>query len=326
MTRRWPVVAALLAVDGLIGCRADFSGYLSAGRCDPEGRCADGYRCVAGDCVPDGGGGGGSAGYLAAVTGGLAALGARGGGGGVEAGGEAAAGATGLGGATATGGDPARGGAGDGDLTGGATATGGTPSGGMSSTAGQGGAGGEPCAAGLVRCDDDCVDLDSADAHCGSCGNPCDQDPVHLTCGAVVPGQCGCAAAAQCGEGGECDVSNGVCTCQETPCAVGETCLPPIGGSEATCSCGGGVACVAPFTCCLAGGCRDLGVDPKHCGACGRACPGNAWCGAGACMCRSNTCRMGGGDGTCNTTTGRCTCGGSVCAEGQWCLPGDVCG
>ncbi len=329
MAPRRVAVATVLAVAGLAGCRADFSRYLAAGECDPEGRCADGYRCVAGECVRGAEGSGGSAG------------------------GDTAGGDTATGGAPSTAGQGALAGGGGGDSCAAGLVRCGDDcvdldtavahcgacdhacsTAGAASTRCAGGVCQPACDAGRGDCvqpagapDDGCeTDLTTNDQHCGGCGSPCDQDPVHLTCGAVVPGQCGCATAAQCGEGGLCDESTGVCACKDASCAVGEICPPPIGGGEPSCSCGGGTACTAGFTCCLAAGCRDLGLDPDHCGACGRACPGNAWCNAGACMCRNNTCRQGGGEGTCNTTTGRCTCGGTVCAEGQWCLPGDVCG
>jgi hypothetical protein len=66
---------------------------------------------------------------------------------------------------------------------GGAAGTGGTA--GIGGRGGQGGTGGEICE--LTICPTGCVDLDSDEQNCGSCGMACDEFDV-CTNGICVPG------------------------------------------------------------------------------------------------------------------------------------------
>lgn len=111
-----------------------------------------------------------------------------------------------------------------------------------------------------------------------------------------------CEASADCGPRPEwaCEIASdaagahGVCTCtpsgpelcdgRDNDCdgEVDDAASCPVEGQ--VCRSG---ACACPEGSFCAGACRDLAIDPAHCGACGHACPGAAHargiCGGGSC-------------------------------------------
>jgi hypothetical protein len=133
-------------------------------------------------------------------------------------------------------------------------------------------------------CSGSCVDQDSDEFNCGTCGNACDQGEV------CCAGDCVASDPDHCGQ-----------SC--TACDAGDLCCGGdcVASDAANChSCGN--VCTAGTTCCGATGCKDLLSDPNNCGTCGdpvddgdmcasgHSCPmNNAWCAppgnpdAGAC-------------------------------------------
>jgi hypothetical protein len=70
------------------------------------------------------------------------------------------------------------------------------------------------------------------------------------------------------------------------------------------------------------GQCADLATDPRHCGACGNACPGGVPCEAGVCACPVGQTRCG--DACVDLQTDATHCGdcGSVCDSDAICASG----
>ena len=94
-----------------------------------------------------------------------------------------------------------------------------------------------------------------------------------------------------------------------------------------------GVTCGSIQTACAVGAetvCVDVRSDPRHCGACGRACCVGEWCAAGTCVvgCSAGmtACRAAGtGCGLCadlRTDPNRCGACDRPCAPGQVCADG----
>ncbi|HTN88197.1 MAG TPA: hypothetical protein VL242_31170, partial [Sorangium sp.] len=168
------------------------------------------------------------------------------------------------------------------------------------------------CTAGLLACDDTCVDPDTDREHCGAKGD-CSGDSAGAEC----------AAGEVCNGSGECELS-----CQSGLIACDGTCVDPDTDRDhcgATGDCTGasaGVACAAGEICNGAGECElscqsglvacdgtcvDPDTDRDHCGAkgdcsgesAGAACAAGEVCnGAGACelSCQSGLIAC---DGTC---------------------------
>jgi hypothetical protein len=138
-----------------------------------------------------------------------------------------------------------------------------------------------PCTTGLTSCGGTCVDLDTDDANCGSCGNAC-------TAGMVCDGAGACVAS--CEEGlTECD---GSCVDTNTDDANCGSCGTAC---DAGMECDGAGTCV---TACLPGDvlCESTCINPLNdsmfCGAtddcqgdnAGSACTGSAACTDSACV------------------------------------------
>lgn len=158
----------------------------------------------------------------------------------------------------------------------------------------------DPCPQGQVACEGVCVDFSTDPAHCGGCGQACDDgfscvagtcrapcDENQTDCdGACVdtrsdPFHCG-ACGVSCGPtefcaGGSCEIS-----CRPHELACDRACIDPLsdpnhcGGCDQACGateiCSeGGCACPDGTTACD-GACVDLESDPAHCGGCGQAC------------------------------------------------------
>ncbi len=121
---------------------------------------------------------------------------------------------------------------------------------------------------------------------CGSDGQPCCANGCAGS--ACVGGLCGgCTGPDRAVCGGQCVslASDSHCGACGQACGAGERCVRPSGGADAGApSCR--VECPATQTAC-GGACRDLLVDPNHCGGCGMRCEfpgGNAGCAGGECM------------------------------------------
>jgi hypothetical protein len=130
------------------------------------------------------------------------------------------------------------------------------------------------CKGGKKKCGKKCFDLQTDPAHCGSCGNACDESEVCLggTCGCPVDEPaCGgaCCAPANCIDGACCQTDR---TCGTVCCAADEVCGKPEAGlcvvGQGTCpsgadSCdGNAVICNSPETC----GCFQSVSGATRCG------------------------------------------------------------
>lgn len=143
------------------------------------------------------------------------------------------------------------------------------------------------CDSGLTECDGSCVDLETDEANCGQCGDPCTGD--ELCAGGVCEVTCGVDLLV-CGD--SCvDVQSSMdhCGACDRPCTAGTVCL--TGSCVAACEplltrCGSGDAAT----------CADLSTDATHCGACASACDAGLACEGGECLtpCPAGEARCGG--------------------------------
>jgi len=167
----------------------------------------------------------------------------------------------------------------------------------------------EPCADGLTRCDDVCVDRDASPAHCGACGNACatGERCEAGACASICPaGQTDCDGACR-------DLSGDRANCGAcgSLCSTGQSCV------EGACV----LVCAAGRSNC-GGRCVDLMTAGDNCGACERRCATGTRCMAG--VCRGDPC------GPTDTAAGRCDGNAVVrCVDGavarEACGFGEVC-
>ena len=204
------------------------------------------------------------------------------------------------------------------------------------------------CPAGQEICNDVCVDKQTSQDHCGTCGHAC---PTNTTCDGGV---CTCGDGDACPDGETC--CGGACrNLQNSTVACGDcatTCAADKANQcdKGACQCGNTAACGATQTCC-GGTCKTTGTDFSNCGACGSACNIQTanQCVGGSCKCGSNpacgngqrccngvcrditqdTSNCGACFTTCNPTVanicsnGVCKCGNNPqCATGQTCCNG----
>ena len=188
----------------------------------------------------------------------------------------------------------------------------------------------EPCPTGQERCNGVCIDTQTDEANCGSCGNAC---TTGETCEAgVCSGDPGCTPPQT-----EC---NGTCTDTQTdPNNCGECANACAPGQ--TCTAGDCTGCATGQTDCN-GTCVDLSGDEANCGTCGTACQTGQTCQNGTCSgCTDGKTECNGSCvdltsdeqncGACGTacdtgetcTNGTCTAGPS-CGDGT-CAVGEVC-
>ena len=110
------------------------------------------------------------------------------------------------------------------------------------------------CPEGKTRCNLRCVNLQTNERHCGSCGNRCDdgQECVRGECGGGEP-----ICNPPCPEGGECvEAGPGVTVCYpicDPPCTPGTTCFFDQDGTTTYCVCGQG-GCTDDCSVCLSQG------------------------------------------------------------------------
>lgn len=163
----------------------------------------------------------------------------------------------------------------------------------------------EACAEGQTRCVGECVDTDTAEGHCGSCGNQC---PATATCN---EGNCVCPSG-QTACGGSCvDLEDDPQHCGECDNA----CLPGSDCVAGACACPAGTAQCGPS-------CVDLRSSPEHCGECDNACGAGRSCDAGSCECASGLVECG--RRCVNQSSDPCHCGscGFACDSGEACSSG----
>lgn len=142
------------------------------------------------------------------------------------------------------------------------------------------------CEAGWGDCNDDptdgCeVDLGITHAHCGGCGEPCDDGELcsASSCGATcAAGTANCNADMADGCEVDTDVAADHCGDCDTSCTADQRCdggaCVACGGALQDCNGDGADGCET-----------DTGGDPTSCGACGETCGSDATCGCdvGAC-------------------------------------------
>ncbi|MCA9575820.1 MAG: MopE-related protein [Polyangiales bacterium] len=158
-------------------------------------------------------------------------------------------------------------------------------------------ANGESC------CMGSCVDTQTDEQSCGSCGNAC--DPGELCCG----GTCVPDDAANCG------------TCGNS-CGSGSLCCDGacVANNELNCgSCGN--FCASGQGCCD-NACTSLGANPDHCGSCGNDCTAGQTCTGGVCCGPGLT---GCGGACVDTDTDEAHCGGCNNVCGNTCTDGRCC-
>lgn len=154
-----------------------------------------------------------------------------------------------------------------------------------------------PCPTGQTRCNGTCVDTQTDNANCGSCGNACTSGE---TCQAGV-----CTGGPGCGSGQtEC---NGVCTDTQTDPANCGSCANACAPGQ-SCTGGACTGCETGKTDCN-GTCVDLNGDEANCGACGTACGAGQTCENGSCS-----------GGECSAAEEPCPNGKSDCCAGLQCV------
>ena len=161
------------------------------------------------------------------------------------------------------------------------------------------------CPTGQTACGATCVNLQTDNTNCGSCGNAC---PTGQTC---ATGRCACATGTSLCSGACVNLltSNTNCGACGNACPTGQTCTV------------GRCACPTGQTACGTT-CVNLLTDSANCGRCGGACATGQTCTTGRCVCPTGTTLCG---GACvNTQTDATNCGacGTRCATGQTCTTG----
>ncbi|MBI5534207.1 MAG: hypothetical protein HY898_15900 [Deltaproteobacteria bacterium] len=208
----------------------------------------------------------------------------------------------------------------------------------------------QTCTAGACSCPPantcgaDCIDKQTSDLHCGTCGNAC-PSAAHCQAGACVctagaaicsglcvdldndPNNCG-SCNAKCAAGYACQ--NKTCLCTKTPCngACIDTASDPANCGGCNKPCGAGQSCVSGQCTCPGnvaacnGACPNYQTDPFNCGGCAIACTGGKTCVSGSCQCTSGLSACG---GVCvNTLVDPQNCGscGVKCGAGKSCSNG----
>jgi hypothetical protein len=188
-----------------------------------------------------------------------------------------------------------------------------------------------PCAAGLTRCGDACVDLAADLNNCGACGSVCESGLVPVECRGGVCERANCPEGVTfCGAVDGCrDLATDAAHCGAcgNACATGESCVS--GACQATQPQTG--TCEQGLTDC-SGTCVNTATDPANCGSCGFACPAGNECSDGACIAPvappADNCVPQGLTacaGFCvdlNVDAAHCGACGAACAAGESCAGG----
>jgi Peptidase M66/Stigma-specific protein, Stig1 len=168
----------------------------------------------------------------------------------------------------------------------------------------------QPCPAGLTRCGDACVDLQTTAGACGSCNTKC---AVGQACSAGV---CGCPAGKS-----ACGTSCVDLTSSSLNCGVcGKTCTSGQSCQAGQCKCADATDVVCD------GACADVKSDANHCGDCATKCMGGLPCTDGKCACPAGEKLCG---GACVNTDGAAAHCGScevACPMGESCQAGKCSG
>lgn len=166
-----------------------------------------------------------------------------------------------------------------------------------------------------------CVDLQTSQANCGSCGNVCNTSQV---CRTGQCRNCNLAGGDQICSGACVDISNDLDHCGGCgkKCKPGEICK--IEGQEIKCGCPTGQT-----YCVEAQLCVDTSSSNQHCSACGKACPSGQFCLQGQCgVCQEGQQgnkelkKCGNSCPDILTSISHCGACNNSCAAGQGCCNG----
>lgn len=164
----------------------------------------------------------------------------------------------------------------------------------------------QACPAGLTRCGDACVDLQTTAGSCGTCDTKC------ATGQACSAGTCGCPSGkTACGT--TCvDVTSSALNCG----ACGKTCTSGQSCQAGQCKCAEATDVVCDNAC------TDPKTDVNHCGDCATKCMGGLPCTEGKCACPEGETLC---DGMCvgiQSTATHCGGCGMACPVGESCQAG----
>jgi hypothetical protein len=168
----------------------------------------------------------------------------------------------------------------------------------------------QACPAGLTRCGDACVDLQTTASSCGACDTKCASGQ------ACSGGSCGCPAGKTSCDGSCVDLQTSSLHCGSCPttCTAGQSCQA------------GQCKCAEATDIICSNACTDAKTDANHCGDCTTKCMGGLPCTDGKCACPEGETLCG---GKCISTDSTATdCGGCAmaCPLGESCQAGKCSG
>ena len=126
----------------------------------------------------------------------------------------------------------------------------------------------------IAYCDNDCVELQTSQFHCGKCGHSCKLSQRCIT--------------------GECMefCPPGLFECDRNSCIDTQKSSSHCGQCNFQCNeyaeCING-KCICKISTQCGSDCTDLRTDPNHCGKCFNRCGGNFLCEEGQCVCPENS-------------------------------------
>lgn len=183
-----------------------------------------------------------------------------------------------------------------------------------------------PCATGLTRCGDACVDLAADMNNCGACGAVCESGLVAVECRGGICERATCPAGITfCGAVDGCrDLATDPAHCGACGNACGDAfCVSGV--CQATQP--QAVTCEAGLTDC-GGSCVDLNANRFACGSCTTICAQTDDCVGGVCTPFAATCPNAGETdcgGVCvdvSSSAANCGACGAACAAGESCVAG----
>ncbi|MBK8692904.1 MAG: hypothetical protein IPN17_11565 [Deltaproteobacteria bacterium] len=172
------------------------------------------------------------------------------------------------------------------------------------------------CTAGQSFCGTGCVDTNTDNTNCGTCGTVC---AAGQSCQVGLCRRSCSAGQSLCGDVcSTLDSDPANCGSCGAACPAGQMC------SAGRCA----LTCAAPRTVCTSAAgvmnCVDTLTDAANCGACGNACSTGQSCVAGACrlVCPAGQTQCGDACVDTQTSTANCGACGTACATGQSCAAG----